>query len=205
MAFVTIGIFAFTEIGIEGAIFQMISHGVVSAALFLCVGVVYDRMHTKEIKKYGGLVEKMPVYALLFMIFTMASVGLPGTSGFVGEILVLVGTYLSSKITAILAATGVILGATYMLWLYKRVVFGEITNPAIRTILDLNYREKCFLIPLAALTIFLGIYPSVIMNDLHATVTNLLQSGHFINVEMHEDAPDLNTEPEAPPANTTEE
>jgi len=193
MAFVTIGIFTFRATGIEGAIFQMISHGIVSAALFLCVGVVYDRMHTKEIAKYGGLVERMPVFALLFMIFTMASIGLPGTSGFVGEILVLIGTYGVSKLTAIFAATGVILGAAYMLWLYKRVIFGEIVNPALQTISDMNMREKCFMIPLAVLAIFLGIYPSAVLDDIHTSVQNILQSRHFINIEMKEDAPETIT------------
>jgi len=199
MAFVTIGIFAFRTAAIEGAIFQMISHGIISSALFLCVGVVYDRMHTKEIAKYGGLVSKMPVYAALFMIFTLAAVGLPGTSGFVGEILVLLGTYGVSKPTTILSAIGMILGAAYMLWLYKRVIFGALVNPALSGISDLNLREKSFLIPLAGLAIFLGIYPAAIMDDIHVSVHNLLQSGHFINVEMHEDAPEIITPEENEP------
>jgi NADH-quinone oxidoreductase subunit M len=174
MGFVTLGLFTFTRQGVEGAMFQMISHGFVSGALFLCVGVIYDRMHTREIAQYGGLVHKMPYYALVFMVFTMASVGLPGTSGFVGEILVLTGTYQASSWAAMLAATGLVLGAAYMLWLYRRVVFGEITNPHLHEILDLNAREKLMLYPMVAIVLWLGVYPAPLENLMSASVENLL-------------------------------
>ena len=141
MGFVTMGLFSFTEQGIQGAIFQMVSHGLVSGALFLCVGVVYDRMHTREIAAYGGLVHRMPRYATAFMIFTMANVGLPGTSGFVGEFLTMLGTYQVNTWVALFAATGVILSAAYALWLYRRVIFGVMTKDNLKSILDLNPRE----------------------------------------------------------------
>ncbi len=160
MGFVTLGIFSLTQQGLDGSMFQMLSHGVVSAALFLCVGVVYDRLHTREIRRYGGLVQNMPKYALVFMVFMLASVGLPGTSGFVGEFLVLVGLYKVSTTFTALAATGVILGAAYMLFLYKRVVFGELDKPDVRTMKDLTSREVVIFLPMIALVMWMGIYPS---------------------------------------------
>ncbi len=159
MGFVTIGTFAGNVQGLEGAVFQMLSHGIVSAALFLCVGVVYDRMHTREIARYEGLVHRMPVYAVVFMVFMLASVGLPGTSGFVGEFLVIMGAFQANTWVALLAATGVILGAAYMLWLYRRVVFGTITRDDLKDILDLNRREVLIFAPLVALVLWMGIYP----------------------------------------------
>jgi NADH-quinone oxidoreductase subunit M len=159
MGFVTLGIFTGTRQGLDGALFQMLSHGVVSGALFLCVGVVYDRMHTREIARYGGLVERMPRYAAAFMVFTMASVGLPGTSGFVGEFLVLSGTFQVDTWAAALAALGVILGAAYMLWLYRRVIFGTITRDELRSIVDLSPREVAIFAPMVAVVFWMGIYP----------------------------------------------
>jgi NADH-quinone oxidoreductase subunit M len=174
MAFVTIGLFIFNQQGIEGAIFTMLSHGVVSGALFLCVGVVYDRIHTRDISAYGGLVTRMPNYALVFMIFTMASIGLPGTSGFVGELLVLLGAYQASSWLAFIAATGVILGAAYMLWLYRKVIFGELTKESLKSILDLNAREIAIFAPLVALVFWMGIYPASFLTPLHKPVERLL-------------------------------
>ncbi len=174
MGFVTMGIFTFNQIAIEGALFQMISHGLVSAALFLIVGVLYDRMYTKEISQYGGVVKKMPMFAFIFMVFTMASVGLPGTSGFVGEMLVIVGTYQVNQLYAAMAATGLVLGAAYMLWLYRRVIFGGITNPKVEELEDLSIREWLILAPLLILTILLGIYPKIITDVLHTPVLGLL-------------------------------
>ena len=164
MGFVTLGIFSFTEIGVQGAIFQMLSHGLISGALFLIVGVVYDRMHTREISAYGGLVHRMPIYATLFMLFTMANVGLPGTSGFVGEILTMVGAFQANTWAAAGAALGVIFSAVYMLTLYRRTVFGEITNPELETIEDVNLKEMICLIPLAIGTILLGVLPNLIFD-----------------------------------------
>lgn len=175
MGFVTAGIFSFTQQGIEGALFQMISHGLVSAALFLCVGVVYDRMHTRAIKDYGGLVNRMPTYALFFMVFMLASVGLPGTSGFIGEFLVMVGVFKDNKIVAALIATGVILGAAYMLWLYRRVVFGEIENKKLADISDVNLREVIIFAPIAALVILYGIMPSLLLEYFHTPVKHLIK------------------------------
>jgi NADH-quinone oxidoreductase subunit M len=174
MAFVTIGLFIFNQQGIEGAIFTMLSHGVVSGALFLCVGVIYDRMHTREISAYGGLVHRMPKYALIFMIFTMASIGLPGTSGFVGEFLVLIGAYKADSLLAFLAATGVILGAAYMLWLYRKVIFGELTKDKLKSIMDLSPREIAIFAPLVVLVFWMGIYPNSFLKPLHEPVKNLL-------------------------------
>src|SRR4029079_17538589 len=156
MGFVTMGIFTMTRQGIDGAIFQMISHGLVSGALFLCVGVVYDRMHTREIAAYGGLVHRMPAYALVFMVFTMANVGLPGTSGFVGEFLTLLSAFLANSWVAFFATFGVILSAAYALWLYGRVMFGPLNKPELRGMLDLDRREAVTLLPLAALTVLFG-------------------------------------------------
>ena len=160
MGVVTIGIFTFNVQGISGALFQMLSHGVVSGALFLCVGVVYDRMHTREIARYGGLAERMPAYAFVFMLFTLASMGLPGTGGFVGEFLVLVGAFKVNFWLALLGSLGMILGTAYMLWLYRRVIFGTITRLELRDILDLSPREVAVFAPLVILTLWMGVYPS---------------------------------------------
>jgi NADH-quinone oxidoreductase subunit M len=164
MGFVTMGLFALNRQGVDGAVFQMISHGFVSGALFLCVGVVYDRMHTREIKAYGGLVNRMPLYAVIFMVFTMANVGLPGTSGFVGEFLTLLGAFKANTTVALLATTGVVLSAAYALWLYRRVVFGELEKQSMMDIEDLNRREVFILAPLVAATIFFGFYPKPIFD-----------------------------------------
>lgn len=175
MGFVTIGIFTLNPHGLEGGIVQMLSHGLVSAALFLCVGVVYDRLHTKEIRRFGGLVNKMPFYALVFMVFTMASVGLPSTSGFVGEFMVLLGSFQVNKGVTVLAATGVVLGAAYMLWLYGRVVFGKVIYRDVETIEDLNKREVIFFIPLIILVLVMGIYPSLFLDSMHVSVQHLVE------------------------------
>lgn len=174
MGFVTIGIFTFNQVAIEGALFQMISHGVISAALFLIVGSLYERMHTKEIADFGGVANKMPFFAFIFMIFTMASIGLPSTSGFVGEMLVIVGTFQINKFYAMLIATSLVLGAVYMLWLYRRIMFGEITNPEVEALEDLSCREWIVFIPLIILTFLLGIYPSIITDLLHNPVLGLI-------------------------------
>jgi NADH-quinone oxidoreductase subunit M len=170
MGFVTMGIFAGNIYGIHGAIFQMISHGIVSAALFLCVGVVYDRMHTREIDAYGGLVERMPRYAFAFMVFTMANVGLPGTSGFVGEFLTMLAVFQVNTWVAFFAAFGVILSAAYALWLYRRVIFGALTRESLRGMLDLDRREVAVLAPLVVLTILFGFYPAPILDATAASV-----------------------------------
>ena len=162
MAYVTAGIFAVNQQGVDGAIFQMISHGFISGALFLCVGVIYDRMHTREIDAYGGLVNRMPAYALIFGLFTMANVGLPGTSGFVGEFLSLMGIFQANTWVALVMCTGVILSAGYALWLYRRVVFGDLIKESLRTIQDLTAREKAIFAPLVFFTILLGVYPSLV-------------------------------------------
>jgi NADH-quinone oxidoreductase subunit M len=174
MGFVTMGIFALNEQGIQGAIFQMISHGLVSGALFLCVGVVYDRMHTREIAAYGGLVNNMPKYAVAFMVFTMANVGLPGTSGFVGEFLTLLAVFQVNTWVAFFAATGVILSAAYALWLYRRVIFGALTKESLKGLSDLSLREKTILYPLVALVIFFGVYPAPLLDATAASVGALL-------------------------------
>ena len=192
MGFVTMGIFTFTHQGIQGGIFQMLSHGLISSALFLSVGVVYDRLHTREISVYGGVVKKMPVFAALFLIFTMANVGLPGTSGFVGEFLSLIGVFKVNIYVAIFATSGVILSAAYALWLYKRVVFGEITNKAIEELKDINTREYMILFPLAILIILFGVYPNMIIELTSASTTNLIENYNvavdqyqsFINVQI---------------------
>ncbi len=158
------GIFSFTHQGIEGAIMQMISHGLISSALFICVGIIYDRLHTKKISDLGGLAIKMPNFAMFAMIFTMGSVGLPGTSGFVGEFLTIIGAFKVNKLVAILAGLGVVLGACYMLWLYKRVWFSEIHNDKIEKITDINFCEFVILMSLSIMIIALGIAPSLIMN-----------------------------------------
>jgi len=174
MGFVTMGIFAFNLQGIQGGIYQMLSHGIISGALFFCVGVIYDRMHTREIAFYGGLVKRMPVYAAFLMLFTMANVGLPGTSGFVGEILTMVGAYQVSPWIAAGAALGMILSAMYALHLYREVIFGEQTNEKLDDILDMNSREVLILAPLAIMTIVLGVYPSLITDITSASVENLI-------------------------------
>ncbi|KQT82744.1 NADH-quinone oxidoreductase subunit M [Aurantimonas sp. Leaf443] len=174
MGFVTMGIFAANAQGVQGAIFQMLSHGLVSGALFLCVGVVYDRMHTREISAYGGLVNRMPNYAVVMLIFTMANVGLPGTSGFVGEFLTLMGVFEANTWVAIFAATGVIWSAAYALWLYRRVIFGKLEKESLKAILDLDRREKVLLYPLVVLTIFFGVYPMPVFNVTAASVETLL-------------------------------
>ncbi len=175
MGFVTIGIFTATQQGIDGALFQMLSHGVISAALFLCVGVVYDREHSREIAHYGGLVERMPKFAFVFMVFMLGSVGLPGTSGFIGEFLILVGAFQDNTWVAALAATGVILGAAYMLYLYRRVVFGRLDKEHLKQILDLEPREIAIFAPLVVLVIWMGIWPEPFLGLFDASVANLLQ------------------------------
>jgi NADH-quinone oxidoreductase subunit M len=175
MGFVTIGLFTLTTQGAEGGIMVMLSHGIVSAALFLCVGVVYDRMHSREISSYGGLVHRMPAYAFVFMLFTMASIGLPGTGGFIGELLVLIGVFQVNTWVAALAALGVILGAAYMLWLYRRVIFGALTKDELKNILDLDRREIAIFAPLILVTMWMGIYPNSFLGVMHASVEKLLE------------------------------
>jgi len=175
MGFVTLGIFTFTKQGIEGSIFQMLSHGIISAALFLCVGVLYDRVHSRLINSYGGIVNILPKYAFVFAIFMLGSLGLPGTSGFIGEILVLLGTFQKSFLAAILASIGIILGAAYMLWLYKRVVFGKLEKKELLELNDLNYSETVILFSLAILTLVFGFYPNLILDTIHVSVDNLIK------------------------------
>ena len=176
MGFVTIGIFSLTKQGLEGSIIQMMSHGLISAALFLCVGVVYDRLHSRMISSYGGLVNIMPKYALVFMIFALAALGLPGTSGFVGEFLVLVGVFQINFLVAVLASLGVILAAAYMLWLYKRVIFGKIASSEIKNMKDLNKTEIYVFASLVFLTLFFGIYPEPLFNTIDISVNNLIDN-----------------------------
>jgi len=178
MGYVTAGIFAANQQGVDGAIFQMLSHGFISGALFLCVGVIYDRMHTREIDAYGGLVNRMPAYALVFMFFTMANVGLPGTSGFVGEFLTLVGMFQANTWVALVATTGVILSAAYALWLYRRVVMGELIKESLKAITDMTAREKWIFAPLIAMTLLLGVYPSLVTDIIGPSVENLLNQYH---------------------------
>ena len=174
MGFVTLGIFTIQQQGIEGSIIQMISHGLVSAALFLCVGVVYDRMHSRLISSYGGIVSIIPKYSILFMLFTLAALGLPGTSGFVGEFLILMGVFKDNFLVAVIASLGVILGAAYMLWLYKRVVFGKLINTDLKTMVDLNKSEYFILTCLAVPTLFFGFYPDPLINTIEVSVTDLI-------------------------------
>jgi NADH-quinone oxidoreductase subunit M len=176
MGFVTMGIFAGTVQGVAGGVFQMISHGIVSGALFLCVGVIYDRMHTREIAAYGGLVNRMPLYAMAFMVFTMANVGLPGTSGFIGEFMTLLGTFKVSIPTAFFASTGLILSAAYALWLYRKVIFGALVKPSLMSIKDLTFRECLTLFPLVALTILFGVYPKPVLDMSAASVQQLVNN-----------------------------
>jgi len=164
MGYVTMGIFAANQQGVDGAIFQMISHGFISGALFLCVGVIYDRMHTREIDAYGGLVNRMPAYALIFLFFTMANVGLPGTSGFVGEFLTLLGIFQVNTWVALFAASGVILSASYALWLYRRVVLGDLIKESLKSITDMSGRERAIFAPLVAMTLLLGVYPALVLD-----------------------------------------
>jgi NADH-quinone oxidoreductase subunit M len=174
MGIVTIGIYVMNMQGVQGSIFQMLSHGIVSAALFLCVGVVYDRMHTREIAAYGGLVHRMPRYAFVFMFFTLASVGLPGLSGFVGEFLVLVGTFKANTWVAFLAATGLILGAAYALWLYRKIIFGELTKDTLKAILDMSPREVAVFLPLVLIVLWMGIYPNSFLDPMAPSVDKLI-------------------------------
>lgn len=176
MGYVTMGIFTATQQGVDGAIFQMLSHGIVSSALFLCVGVIYDRMHTREIAAYGGLVERMPKYAFAFMVFTMANVGLPGTSGFVGEFLTLLSAFQANTWVAIVATTGVILSASYALYLYRRVIFGELEKASLKSIFDLSLRETAVLAPLVLLTAFYGVCPSPVLDVTAISVKNLVEN-----------------------------
>ena len=180
MGFVTMGIFAANQQGVDGAIFQMLSHGFISAALFLCVGVIYDRMHTRDIDAYGGLVNRMPAYALVFMLFTMANVGLPGTSGFIGEFLTLMGAFQVNTWVTAVAATGVIFSAGYALWLYRRVVFGDLIKESLKTIQDMSTRERAVFAPLIVMTLLLGVYPSL--------VTDIIGPSTAALVENHETA-----------------
>ena len=176
MGFVTMGIFAATTQGVAGGIFQMISHGIVSGALFLCVGVVYDRMHTREIAAYGGLVNRMPLYAAAFMVFTLANVGLPGTSGFIGEFLTLIGTFKVNTSVAVLATLGVILSAAYALWLYRKVIYGVLDKPSLAGIRDLGWREMVILAPLVVLTVLFGVLPQPVIDLSSASVTQLVDN-----------------------------
>lgn len=174
MGFVTMGIFALNTQGIEGAIFQMLSHGIISGALFLCVGVVYDRLHTREIARYGGIVHNMPKYAVVFMLFTMANVGLPGTGGFVGELLTLVGAFQANTWVALIATTGVIFAAAYALYLYRRIVFGELTKDDLKAMVDMTPREIAIFAPLVIMTLWMGIYPAPFFDVMAASVKHLL-------------------------------
>ena len=181
MGFVTMGIFTANQQGIDGAIFQMLSHGFVSGALFLCVGVVYDRMHTRDIEAYGGIVSRMPVYAAVFMLFTMANVGLPGTSGFVGEFLTFMAVFQVNTWVATVAATGVIFSAAYALWLYRRVVFGQLIKDSLKSIADLDTREKLMFAPLVAMTLLLGVYPALVTDIIGPSTSALLTHYHAAN------------------------
>ncbi|MBE0555249.1 MAG: NADH-quinone oxidoreductase subunit M [Rhodobacteraceae bacterium] len=178
MGYVTMGIFAANQQGVDGAIFQMLSHGFISGALFLCVGVIYDRMHTREIDAYGGLVNRMPAYALIFMFFTMANVGLPGTSGFVGEFLTLMGIFQVNTWVAAVATSGVILSAAYALWLYRRVAMGALLKEALKTIQDMSRRERAVFAPLVVMTLLLGVYPAVVTDIIGPSVTALIDNYH---------------------------
>jgi NADH-quinone oxidoreductase subunit M len=185
MGFVTMGTFTMTSEGLQGAMVQMLSHGIVSAALFLCVGVVYDRLHTRDIARYGGLADNMPKYAAVFMVFMLASVGLPGTSGFVGEFLALVGTFQVNTAVTFLATSGMILGATYMLYLYRRVVFGTITREDVRAMLDLDWREVAVFAPMIAIVLWMGVYPNSFLRPMQPSVANLVER---VNVAIARDA-----------------
>ena len=179
MGFVTLGIFTIQQQGIEGSIIQMISHGLVSAALFLCVGVVYDRMHSRLINTYGGIVTIIPKYAVLFMVFTLAALGLPGTSGFVGEFLILMAAFKDNFLVAVLASLGVIIGAAYMLWLYKRVIFGKLINSELKKMIDLNKSEAFTLTCLAIPTLYFGFYPEPLINTIEVSITDLINTYNY--------------------------
>ena len=179
MGFVTLGIFTIQQQGIEGSIIQMISHGLVSAALFLCVGVVYDRMHSRLIETYGGIVTVIPKYAILFMVFTLAALGLPGTSGFVGEFLILMAAFKDNFLVAVLASLGVIIGAAYMLWLYKRVIFGKLINSELKKMIDLNKSEAFTLTCLAIPTLYFGFYPEPLINTIEVSIRDLIDTYNF--------------------------
>ena len=176
MGYVTMGLFTMNPQGVQGAMFQMISHGFVSGALFLCVGVIYDRMHTREIAAYGGLVNRMPIYAFVFMLFTMANVGLPGTTGFIGEFLSLAGAFKANSWVALIATSGVIFSAAYALYLYRRVVFGALEKASLKDIMDLTPREMLIFAPLIMLTVYYGVLPGQILSSTQASVDHLLQS-----------------------------
>jgi NADH-quinone oxidoreductase subunit M len=178
MGLVTMGTFAVTSEAVQGAVIQMLSHGLVSAALFLCVGVLYDRLHTHEIMRFGGLIERMPAYAFVLMVFTLASIGLPGTSGFVGEFLILLGTFRVSTLYCTLAATGMFLGVAYMLYLYRRVIFGTLTRADLRGMLDLSFREKAVFAPLLVLVLWMGLYPNSFLRPIQISVDHLVQQVH---------------------------
>jgi NADH-quinone oxidoreductase subunit M len=197
MGFVTIGIFTVQVQGVEGAIFQMLSHGVVSGALFLCVGVIYDRLHTREIARFGGLAGRMPRYAAVFMLFTLASVGLPGTSGFIGEFLVLLGVFQVNSWVALLAASGLILGPAYMLYLYRRVIFGKLVREDLRGILDLSPREIAVFVPLILVVLWMGVFPSTFLTPIHASVGKLINDYQLVRTAAA--APGSDVIP-APPA-----
>ena len=185
MGFVTIGIFTVNLQGIEGALFQMLSHGIISSALFLCVGVLYDRIHSRDIASYGGLVHRMPAYALVFMVFTLGALGLPGTSGFIGEFLSLLAAYQVNRLLAVLASTGMVLGAVYMLWLYRRVMLGLLEKEELKSILDLNRREVAVFAPLVVLVLWMGIYPEYFLGFMHASAENLVDKfkiAHALNL-----------------------
>ena len=181
MGIVTIGIFIVNQQGLEGAMIQMISHGIVSAALFLCVGVIYDRMHTRNINFYGGLVNKMPKYSIVFMLFVLASIGLPGTSGFIGEFLVILGAFQKNSFIALFAALGIILGAIYMLYLYKKIIFGTLENEKLKEILDLNLREKLILYPLVLVVILIGIFPNIFIDPMRMSIEQIIINYEFAN------------------------
>jgi NADH-quinone oxidoreductase subunit M len=201
MGFVTMGIFAVTSEAVQGAMIQMLSHGFVSAALFLTVGVVYDRLHTRDIARYGGLVERMPNYAFVFMVFMLASVGLPGTSGFVGEFLILLGTFRVSTLECFLAATGLFLGAGYMLYLYRRVIFGTITRDDLRNMLDLTPREKAVFAPLLVLVLWMGIYPNSFLVPIRTSTDNIVNRAHAAQKAALENAVPLLAETAIKPSN----
>ena len=181
MGFVTLGIFTIQQQGIEGSIIQMISHGLVSAALFLCVGVVYDRMHSRLINTYGGIVSLVPKYSVLFMLFTLAALGLPGTSGFVGEFLILMAAFKDNFLVAVIASLGVIIGAAYMLWLYKRVIFGRLINSDLKKMIDLNKSEIIILTCLAIPTLLFGFYPEPLINTIEVSINDLIET-HNIKI-----------------------
>ena len=186
MGYVTLGIFSANQQGVDGAIFQMVSHGFISGAMFLCVGVIYDRMHTREISAYGGLVNRMPAYALVFMFFTMANVGLPGTSGFVGEFLVLMGIFQVNTWVAAVATSGVILSAAYGLYLYRRVAFGALVKEALMTIQDMSRRERAIFAPLIVMTLLLGVYPALVTDIIGPSVAHLVENYHVANPAIAE-------------------